>query len=243
MKREYWFVIITYIAMQLSGFVGVPILMMLGALTGASHHDLQMKSGAYWIVISFLAALVLVLFFMRHDMRESRNSRNQASIPVSIAWAVAGIFLALFSQSIASYLEQLFGISPGSKNTQDILTLIKQVPWVIFVSSVIGPILEEIIFRKIIFGSLHKRYNFFLSALISSFIFGLAHMEFVHILLYTAMGFSFAFLYNKTKRIWVSMFAHVAMNTLVVILQLFSKDIEKMAQNAKHVQGIIGGFL
>ena len=146
-------------------------------------------------------------------MKEHSRSQNQASIPVSIFWSIFGIFLALFAQSIAVMIEQQLGIKPESDNTQEILFVIQQVPLMIIVSSIIGPILEEIIFRKIIFGALYKRFNFVISALISSVIFGLAHMELVHLLLYSAMGFTFAFLYVKTKRILVPIVAHVSMNT------------------------------
>ena len=132
----------------------------------------------------------------------------------------------------------------GSENTQQILKIIESFPLAILVSSVIGPILEEIVFRKIIFGSLHKRLNFFFSALISSIIFALAHMEPQHILLYSAMGFTFAFLYVKTKHILVPIFAHVAMNTFVVVIQSVYKDeIEKLMRDAEKIQNFIGGFL
>jgi membrane protease YdiL (CAAX protease family) len=61
------------------------------------------------------------------------------------------------------------------------------------------------------------------------------------------MGFTFAFLYVKTKRIIVPIFAHVAMNTMVVIVQtVFREDIEKMmkqVEEMQQVQVIIGGLL
>jgi membrane protease YdiL (CAAX protease family) len=132
----------------------------------------------------------------------------------------------------------------GSENTQQILNIIESFPLAILVSSVIGPILEEIVFRKIIFGTLHKRFNFFLSALISSVIFALAHMEPHHILLYSAMGFTFAFLYVKTKHILVPIFAHVAMNTLVVVVQsVYRDEITELMRKAETIQNFIGGFL
>ncbi|RFU64468.1 CPBP family intramembrane glutamic endopeptidase [Bacillus sp. V59.32b] len=242
MRREYWFVIITYIVMQLSTIIGIPIVE--GVRMALGYPSDLVRSGGYWIIFSFFIALVLVLFFMRKDMKENIDARNQASIPSSVGWAIAGVFLALFAQSIAGAIENMLGIETGSENTQQILSLIEHVPFVIFVSSVIGPILEEIIFRKIIFGSLYKRFNFFISALISSIIFGLAHFELVHIILYSAMGFTFAFLYVKTKRIIVPIFAHVAMNTLVVIIQLVYRDeIDGMLKEMENVQGFIGGLL
>lgn len=169
--------------------------------------------------------------------------RHTTSAGSSIAWAIGGVFLALFAQSIAANIENLLGIEMGSENTQQIIRLIQASPLVVVISSIIGPILEEIVFRKIIFGTIHKRLNFFLSALISSIIFAVAHFEFEHILLYSAMGFTFAFLYVKTKRILVPIFAHVAMNTLVVIIQFNRENIENWIKEAEKMQSFIGGFL
>jgi uncharacterized protein len=240
LKKAYWFVIITYLVMQLSGFIGVPIFIYIGESFGTPISDLRLQAFAYWTIFSFCVALLVVLFFMRHDIKEHSRSQNQASIPVSIFWAIFGIFLALFAQSIAVMIEQQLGINPESENTQEILSIIQQVPLMIIVSSIVGPILEEIIFRKIIFGSLYKRFNFVISALISSVLFGLAHMELVHLLLYSAMGFTFAFLYVQTKRILVPIVAHVSMNTFVAIVQLYQQEIEIFLKNT---QAFIGGFL
>jgi hypothetical protein len=175
----------------------------------------------------------------------SRTFReNGSSLGISVIWAFGGVILAFFAQAVAANIEQFIGVNMGSENTKDILTIINTFPLAIMVSSIFGPILEEIVFRKIIFGALHKRFNFFISAIISSVIFALAHMEPQHVLLYSAMGFTFAFLYVKTKHIMVPIFAHVAMNTLVVLFQtIYKDDIEKLQRDAEAIQNFIGGFL
>lgn len=243
MKKEYWIILIVYICMQLSSIVGVPLMIFASDFFGKNTENIQMFSVAYWLVISFTLALLIVLFLLRREMRENRLDRKESSLISSVAWAIAGIFLALISQSIAASIENMIGIEMGSENTEQIIGIIETIPIVMIVSSIIGPILEEIVFRKIIFGSLYKKFNFFLSALISSIIFALAHFEPEHILLYSAMGFTFAFLYVKTKHILVPIFAHVSMNTLVVLIQsVYKEDIERLIQDSEKIQNFIGGF-
>ena len=243
MKKNYWSILITYIAMQFSVIIGAPLMLAFFSSMDIPLERAKVLATGYWIVISFILATIITLFLLRHE-RNNRSLTGQASVGISIGWAIGGVFLALFSQSIAGNIEQLLGIPTGSENTQNILNLIETVPAVMLASSVLGPILEEIVFRKIVFGTLHKRLNFFLSALISSLIFAVAHMEFIHILLYTAMGFTFAYLYVKTKRILVPIFAHVTMNTLVVLIQsIFKEDILKYMEELNKVQSFIGGLL
>jgi membrane protease YdiL (CAAX protease family) len=152
--------------------------------------------------------------------------------------------MALLAQGIASNIEtNVFGVNPESENTQNIMRLVEVVPLLIAVVSIIGPILEEVVFRKIIFGSLYGRSNFFIAAIISSFIFALVHQDFSHLLVYMSMGLTFAFLYVKTSSILVPIFAHVSMNTFVVMMQyVFKDDIEKYIEQQEKLQQIFGGF-
>ncbi|EKN71455.1 hypothetical protein BABA_01415 [Neobacillus bataviensis LMG 21833] len=241
MKKEYWIVIIVYIAMQLSSLVGLPAMMFGFKSLGIS----QSLAVPVWLIVSFSIALLIILFILRKEMNSPHfEKRGSSSFGSSVMWAIVGVFLAYFAQIFAALIERLLGVEMGSENTQNILRIIETMPAAIIVTSIIGPILEEIVFRKIIFGSLHKRFNFFISALVSSVIFAAAHMEFQHILLYSAMGFTFAFLYVKTKHILVPIFAHVTMNTLVVLVQtVYKDDLERLQREAEALQNFIGGFL
>lgn len=239
LKLEYWIIIIVYIAMQFFSVVAGGIITFLNEMAGGNPIS-EIATVSYSLVLSFSLATAIVLLILRREMQEAMNIRNGSSFGKALIWAVAGVFLALIAQTVAANIERLLGIEMGSENTQQILRIIESVPAVMFVSSVLGPFLEEIVFRKIIFGSLYKKLNFFLSALISSVIFALAHFELEHTLLYSAMGFTFAYLYVKTKRIWVPIFAHVAMNTLVVLMQSVYKDeIERMLRDAEKMESFI----
>ncbi|NNU91568.1 type II CAAX endopeptidase family protein [Anoxybacillus sp. CHMUD] len=240
MKKQYWYVIITYIAMQLSSLVGVPLLAHSGFVNASNKEIAFSIASGYWAVISFSIALFLVLYFMKEDMKYSYD-RHQASIGMSFFWAIGGFLLALFAQGVAANIEvHLFGVEMGSENTRRIVEMVKLTPALMLVTSIVGPVLEEIIFRKIIFGTLYQKYNFFLSAIISSLLFAVVHLEFEHLLLYATMGFVFAFLYVKTKRIIVPIAAHVLMNTFVVAIQtLFAEEIESIMREAERMQFVI----
>ncbi|MDX8363295.1 MULTISPECIES: CPBP family intramembrane glutamic endopeptidase [Bacillaceae] len=243
-ERHYWYVIIAYIIVQFSATLGVPLLEILGVGEEAQSNDIAIVIRVgYWAVISFILGLMIILFIMKKDMINRVIPEDYPSTGKAIFWSIAGIFLALFAQSLAANIEMLLGINPGSENTEVLIGIFELVPLFIIVTSIIAPILEEIIFRKIIFGSLYKKYNFWISALISSVIFALVHGEPEHILIYSSMGFTFAFLYVKTKRILVPIIAHVSMNTFVVLIQtIYKDDIEQMRQQLEQMQSIIGGL-
>lgn len=66
MKKSYLLIVLTFIVMQLSSYIGVPLFFQIG--TKVLHIDPeQMKVNAvgYWILFSFSVGLALVLFLLR----------------------------------------------------------------------------------------------------------------------------------------------------------------------------------
>ncbi|WLR42162.1 CPBP family intramembrane metalloprotease [Bacillus carboniphilus] len=229
MKKQYWFIVLTYIIAQLSAGPGGFLLYFQFGIGEhiESTENAILYASFYWLIGSFIVCLGITICLLWHE-RYQRNELigKPVSIPISISWIISGVFIALIAQGIAASIEMyIFNIEPGSENTEMITSFIQQIPVLILVTSIIGPILEEIIFRKILFGVIYSKSNFIIAALISSLLFSVVHGDLEHTLIYTAMGFTFAFLYYQTKRIIVPIMAHVLMNTFVVAIQLFYKPL------------------
>lgn len=236
MNSRYWAILIVYILMHVSGIFGVPFLYGRGL-------DLN-ESFAAWSMWSFIVTLILILLLLLPERLYKHPRLERTTTGHAVKWSIFGIFLAFIAQYLAIMIETYaFGIEPGSENTQDILEMVKMVPIFAIVVAIIGPILEEIVFRKVIFGAFYKRFNFVISALLSSVIFAVVHLDFTHILIYTAVGFTFSFLYVKTGRIIVPIIAHVAMNGYAVIIQVLLGDkLQEMQEELEQMQFILGGW-
>lgn len=237
--KKYIYILIIYIAMQLSGIIGFPLVKILGMyLTDLPDEQLNIAALGIWSVFSFIIATIIILLILRKAEPLTKIEKEQP-LPLgqSILFAISGIFLALFAQILAIQVETLLGIEQGSENTAMIIDIIHTIPVFFVVTAIIGPILEEIVFRKIIFGLLYNRFSFFVASLISSLIFALAHGEPEHTILYASMGFIFAFLYVKTKRIIVPILSHMMMNTFVVIASFL------LPEQLKEASGLLWGWI
>ncbi len=222
--------------MQLSALPGSHYLRMIGV-------PIEQIPGI-WSIISFSIGLIIVLLLLIPDIKNRHFTRGRASRWEAVQWSIIGIFMVFAAQYAAAFIELLLGIEPGSENTEAIVEFAKVVPEFIIVISIIGPILEEIVFRLVIFGVLYKRFNFWFAALFSSLIFAVTHFDFDHLLIYTAMGFVFAFLYAKTKRIIVPIVAHISLNLFVSLINIvFAERIQEIIkQLEQQTSFIIGGF-
>ncbi|WP_430788580.1 CPBP family intramembrane glutamic endopeptidase [Virgibacillus flavescens] len=222
--------------MQFSGLIFAPLLLATLPIT-------EFQAVVYWTIFSFSAGLIVILFIMVPYMKQpmARDAAKPGSV---VLWSLAGVFMAYLAQYIAVLIEtQLLGIEAGSANTETIMEITRSAPIFMIIPALIAPIVEEVIFRKIIFGNLYKKINFFLAALISAFVFGIIHGEPQHILIYSSMGFVFAYLYVKTKRILVPIIVHMTLNSISVLVQfsLSPEDIEKMQKQLEQMQMILIG--
>ncbi|UTR13443.1 CPBP family intramembrane metalloprotease [Salipaludibacillus sp. LMS25] len=241
MKKNYWLIIIVFILTQLSPLVFLPLLNLVG-FEGKELMGMAMFTG---FTIGFI--LITLIALKTEPQREFIDNRATAS--ETVLWSILGIFMAFAGQTIAALIEtNLFGVEVGSENTQIIVDVANAVPLMIIVVAVFVPIMEEIVFRKVIFGYLYPRFGFWLSAIASGLIFAVVHMEFEHLLVYASMGIVFAYLYWKTKRIIVPILAHVGVNSFVMIVQVIFGDkmqeiIEQFEEIEQTVQAIMKGFL
>lgn len=221
--------LITYVIMQLSGAVGPLPLLFLFERTGAE--DPQMQAVGWWIFSSMLAAVVVFFYFIRKNKTFFKPLGPKPSSAAGvIGWGFIGFFMVLFGQAFAALIEQSLGVERGSENTALFIDIARSVPVVVFAIAIFAPILEEILFRRILFGMLLPKSNFFIAALISSIMFGVIHFEFSHIILYSVSGFIFAFIYYKTKRIAASILAHMLLNGFVVLVQFFQEELQRFAE-------------
>lgn len=239
MRKQYWWILVIYGLMQASGIVGIPLLYVLGIVDD----PFSFEAAALWSLICFTIALIPILILTNQTKEYPFDQEEKLPLEHSLGWIVLGFFLAIFVQGIAGAIETyVFKVEIGSENTQQLVEIAKSFPLFFVVFTIIGPILEEIVFRKVIFGALYTRFNFWTAVIVSSLIFGIVHLEIEHLLIYTAMGATFAFLYVKTKRLIVPIITHMLVNTFASIMTFYSDDLQKYLEQLEQIQQFIGSF-
>ncbi|WP_243881355.1 MULTISPECIES: CPBP family intramembrane glutamic endopeptidase [Rummeliibacillus] len=238
-KKTALYILLIYIVMQLSSFL---LLRPLFRFIQEQHPELSkneliLTSQGWYIFISMGIALILSLILVSRDPNFWKIYKgSKSSIPVSILWGIIGFFMVFVGQSIGAMIENALGIKQGSENTADLLSIANVAPIAVIAIAFFGPILEEFVFRRVIFGSLVQTTNFWVAALVSSIVFALIHLDFSHIIIYAISGFIFAFLYYKTKRIITSIIAHMMLNGFVTVVQFYQKPIEEFLKQLQQLQ-------
>lgn len=92
----------------------------------------------------------------------------------------------------------------------------KSLAWIILRTCIVAPIVEEIMYRKLVYHKLKYAYGMKLAIVLSSLLFGIVHMNMVQFLYATGIGIFFAYIYEKEKSLLYPIAFHAALNLIAV---------------------------
>lgn len=219
---------ITYknLFVMIAMIIGISLLggLFLGLAFGIYGEEaLSTKLEGYYLLLfdASVVAIVLlaykpVLHFIKSiwDLSVLKSGKTYLYLFIGFIIIAVSQYLMLHVFSFESAVEQ--------KEQLGSLSLQNSIQSIIYVLSVaiITPVKEEILFRGILYRFLEKRYNFLVSIIISSFIFGILHGGLL--ITATIMGMVFAMLYKKTQSIIPSIILHIVWNLLVSLSMIVS---------------------
>ena len=176
---------------------------------------------AYY-AISFLFCLALMWKYLRgaFDRLCDNKILNFAAF---ISAYVAYFMLSLI---VSALLLLILGDEFSNPNNEELASLPSGI--VMGLGIFIAPVVEEILFRGALFGSL-RRKNRIAAYVISMLVFGIYHIwqyalvsmdweVLIYALQYAAAGYALAWLYEQTSCIWLPIFMHMAINLVAMIL-------------------------
>ena len=194
-------------------------LLQIGAasLIGAFAPELMERSWALWVltfVPLYLIAFPIGILILRRGRRfECEGERMTAMLFLRLLLVCFFMMYAgnLIGTLINSILQQLAGVPAGNPlmtyDTDDSLIL------KILVMVVLAPILEELIFRKLLIDRL-RGYGEKLAVLVSALIFGLFHGNLSQFFYAFGLGLVFGYVYLRTCQLRWSILLHMIVNFL-----------------------------
>lgn len=123
-----------------------------------------------------------------------------------------GILLLLAALTLAT------GINGDSESTSSPQTLQSSLGlWpTVFVTVIIAPIMEEILFRGILFKTLLKKHGLTFSVIIGGFVFAIMHLNPIQAIAVLPLGMYLCVMYHKLGSIIPGILLHASWNLLVI---------------------------
>ena len=207
--------IITFYAAQF--IVGVPMLVILGADT--------LKTPLIATIFSALVytlSFIFLLFTLKHiKPLKDPVTRNELGLKDLITFSDIGLAIAGFFGYLAfsAILTALFSVFPwfNLNEAQPLLysTLISPSGKILAAIAlvVVGPILEEVIYRGLIYGKLRKKHSLITSILIVSILFGFLHVQW-NVGDVFALSVVACLMRETTGTIYAGIILHILKNTI-----------------------------
>jgi membrane protease YdiL (CAAX protease family) len=177
-------------------------------------------------ITAYGAVFLLVLLFVK--VRRHANLASLGLRRVRWRWMLAALpftFAAFLLESISGLLSQaLFPQTPANQCVS-IRNAYAGALWLAILGvAVIAPLVEEIVFRGMVFGWLRGRAPVAWAVVISAALFSLEHIGFLQLTLFLPIfttGLVLAVLYQHANSIWPAVLVHGTFN-LVATLVLFN---------------------
>ncbi len=209
--------VITYAVIFLVQYISI---IKLGAEAAANLFDniyMQWFIGVGPMYLLGLPALFLITFNMKTYKREAKPLKAKDFAALFLICQAVTLIGSMIGNTITSLLSNILGKDVSAGATQ----LIEESPlWLtLIVAVIIGPIVEEFIFRKLLIDRI-GRFGDVTAILTSGIAFGIFHANFEQFFYATMLGMIFAFVYVKTGNWLHTAILHIAINFFGSIVAL-----------------------
>ena len=175
-------------------------------------------------VVCYIFGVLLILIFMHHFLKASFSDLCDNGL-VALGAMVLGYLMYMAMTVAINWALSYFVADLTNPNSQEIETEVKQnYGAMLAVAVLLAPILEETLFRGVVFGSIRKKSRF-LAYLVSTLLFAFYHLWqylffafdwrlLLYLLEYLPGSIALAWCYEKGRSIWASVFLHMLINFL-----------------------------
>lgn len=153
---------------------------------------------------------ILVIIYIKNKYKYPNKKANRYNSYLSL-------YLGLSLSALLNML--IFLIKPPSKEiTVSLLTSLLS-------SAIIGPILEEYIFRYYLYNKLIEFNSKKKTIILNSLIFGILHGSLLNIIYAFILGLFINIIYNKYKNIYYCILIHIGANLMGLLLTTYNQTI------------------
>lgn len=164
------------------------------------------KSTLIVLITSIIFIPILYKVFKKYK-KENNFKLKDIIIPI-----ILGITISLVYNIILFKLNNLFHFT--NKFEVSSIPIIVQM----ICSGILGPILEELVFRGIVYNKLKTFNKYKVSIILTSVIFALFHSNIIDAIYAFIVSFVLIYVYEKYKTLKASILMHISLNTTIILM-------------------------
>lgn len=197
-----------WVGILLLALIDVALLVAAWLGVGA---QLAQNAGLIVVQLAYLIPLVAVFAYRRVRPGALGFGRfDWATLGLGCGLLVLSYILILFHNVVLTVL----GVDTQGDQILKLFAALDSPVWFILVGVIFAPFVEELFFRGFLFQGFRQQYGWVKGGLLSSVIFGFAHLDPVAFIPTSILGFLLAYMYHRTNSVWPGIILHVIINAL-----------------------------
>ena len=199
------------------GYIGLSVV-CASIMAYAQNSGIAVPDWIQYVMSEGIILLIAIMYMIVQKIDPIREIPYKRIGIVDVILSLVAGYCLIPAVLLISNLSMLFSTNYLEEGTTTLLTY----PFAmqVILLAVIPPLVEELIFRGIFFGS-YRKAGMTGAALMSGLLFGCFHLNINQALYAFVMGIVFAYMVEATGSLWSSVIAHFAVNTYSIgIVQL-----------------------
>ena len=190
----------------------VVLIFALGAERAAAIADNYIYIWTMNVVAMYVVAFPIFLLIVR-PMSNTVRSKRKLTVKEFFELLFVSFAFMFIGSTVGTYINSFVSKLLGRESVDLTSDLIISSPWwlILIVAVVIGPIIEEVMFRKLLMDKLGM-YGDRIAIVISAVAFGIFHGNISQICYATLVGLILAYIYSKTSKITYCIGLHMLLN-------------------------------
>lgn len=164
--------------------------------------------------IIFPLLLIMITYLLKEDLKVKVFEKDKSSVKKTISVICMSFFMAFAGIIIITLVKSFFGTPNEINTTNDI----NSSPFMIIPIVLLGPLVEELVFRRIILHVFSKKFNILRSIILTSILFSSWHFSIVSFPHLFWISIVFSYSYYLTNRLSVPIILHIIWNLSPFIL-------------------------
>lgn len=196
-------------------WIGVVLLVvisagMVAALFLGVKQEYFQNIGVLLLELVYLLPVVVIFAWRRISWKHL----GFGAFKINVVGIGCGLLIGGYSIILLhNWLLTILGVGTQGDQIFQIFDQLESPAWLFVVGAIVAPIVEEIFFRGFLFQGFRQKYGWLPAVLLSSAIFGAAHLDPVSLIPTFVLGCVLAVVYHRSNSVWPGILFHAAINS------------------------------
>jgi len=198
----------------MDNWIGVTLLVLIDLtiliLTVRSSRAALAQSALIVVLeLAYLLPVILIFAWRRVNWKAIGFGRFDPKVLGIGCGLLAGAYLIIILHNLLLFVLK---VDTQGEEIVKVFNELNSPVWFFIVGAVFAPFVEEIFFRGFLFQGFRERYGWKVGMLLSSAIFGAAHLDLAALIPTFILGNVLAYLYHRSNSVWPGIFLHFLVN-------------------------------